>query len=368
MIAGLTAQVGRVLGWWGRTTPGRVWGRYGRTRAALLAGGIAYAGFFSMFPALAVAFTVLGVVADFSIDLRQRVAEAVNSTFSTVVIGPGGLTTVDSLTQAKVLTTFGLVSLVLLSATGLGWVSSTREGIRAVFALNGNGSLVVAKLSDLAALLLVGSAVLASMAATVALTMVSGGGVSRFLLQMLVDLALIGFDSVTFLLLFKWISQVPRSLGQLYPAALAGAIGIFALKLAGTFVVRWASGNKFLASVTVVVGLLLWFNLVARLTLLCAAWAAATTDASGVTEYDPVTPVPLPAARGAHGSSSDRVAAAERDRRALLEAGFDLPPSISARSQDRVVLAAGAVLGAAAVATLGLLRRSAVSMLRPGRQ
>ena len=181
------------------------------------------------------------------------------------------------------------------------------------------------------------------------------------MLQLLVDLALIGFDSVIFLLLFKWLGRVPRTLGQLYPAALAGAIGIFALKLAGTFVVRWASGNKFLASVTVVVGLLLWFNLVARLTLLCAAWAATTTESPEVVDYDPVTPVPVPASRLV------RPCAAERERQALLAAGFDLPPAISARAQDRVTLAAGAVLGAGAVAVAGLLRRAVVSVL-PGRR
>jgi membrane protein len=361
MIAQVSRWVGRVLGWWQRTTPGRVWTRYGRTRAALLAGGIAYAGFFSMFPALALAFTVLGVVADFSVDLRQRMADAVNSTFSTEVIGPTGLTTVADLTQVKVLTLFGVVGLVLLAVTGLGWVATTREGIRAVFSLNGGTNLVVDKLVDIGALLLLGSAVLASMAATVALTLISGSGASRFVLQLLVDLALIGFDSVIFLLLFRWLGRVPRTVGQLYPAALAGAIGIFALKLAGTFVVRWASGNKFLASVTVVVGLLLWFNLVARLTLLCAAWAATTTEAPAVVDYDPVTPVPVPASR------LSRPSAADRDRQALLDAGFDVPPVISARAQDRVTLAAGAVLGAGAVAVAGLLRRAVVSAL-PGRR
>ena len=46
--------------------------------------------------------------------------------------------------------------------------------------------------------------------------------------------------------------------------------------------------------------------------------------------------------------------------------GLDLPPSIGVRSQDRVTLAAGAVLGALAFAILGMARRAAVTVIRGG--
>ena len=45
-----------------RTRAWQAWERYGDARGNLLAGGVTYFAFFSLFPALALAFTLFGIV------------------------------------------------------------------------------------------------------------------------------------------------------------------------------------------------------------------------------------------------------------------------------------------------------------------
>ena len=57
------------------TRPWRAWSRYGDARGNVLAGGISYFAFFSIFPAVALAFTVFGFVLQNRPDLLQAVAD-----------------------------------------------------------------------------------------------------------------------------------------------------------------------------------------------------------------------------------------------------------------------------------------------------
>jgi membrane protein len=106
------------------------------------------------------------------------------------------------------------------------------------------------------------------------------------------------------------------------------------------------------ASIVVVVGLLIWLNLIARLTLIAAAWAANDVDEIHSREDGPVA--------ADHGSEAVPVPGSTAAREALL-------PTFGTRSGDRTTLAAGAVLGATAVMAAGALARgirSAVGLAR----
>ena len=63
-----------------RTRPWRAWTRYGDARGNVLAGGISYFAFFSIFPAVALAFTVFGFVLQDRPDLLQTIADTLSST------------------------------------------------------------------------------------------------------------------------------------------------------------------------------------------------------------------------------------------------------------------------------------------------
>ncbi|HEX7538306.1 MAG TPA: hypothetical protein VF391_15045, partial [Dermatophilaceae bacterium] len=124
------------------------------------------------------------------------------------------------------------------------------------------------------------------------------------------------------------------------------------------------TANPLFASFAIVVGLLVWLNLIARLTLISAAWAANDVDALHRDEVRARTESPSPSTvragtvRGA-ATGADRAgvpgATAARDRSL---------PSFGARSGDRATLGAGLVLGAAAMAATGVLARGIRSMAR----
>jgi membrane protein len=349
------------------TTPWRVWSHYGQARGNVLAGGIAYSAFFSLFPALAVGFTVFGLVLGASRSLQVRVADYVNSIFNSVVIGTTegtGVVSIDTLVQqTDALTLTGVGFLVVLLFTGLGWVEAMRQGIRAVFGLGDEGNPVLAKLLDVVVLGVTGLGLLASIVASVALSSASGAvldwvgvsdeSVARFLVSFVVEVALLGFDVLLFLMFFRLLARVRLPLMDLLGGALVGAVGLFALKLGGGLLLRLASNNRWLGA-SLVVGLLVWFNLFARLTLVAASWSAtAQVDRAGTS--------PAPDSAGAA-----QVGVAE----AAIGAGTDAAlrgqgtPTYGVRAADRTTIAAGAVLGATAVLVVGAVGRALGSVLR----
>src|SRR4051795_9564158 len=68
------------------TLPYRAWQRYGAVRGNVLAGGVAYFAFFSIFPALALGFTLFALVLGNQEDLQVQLVHYVNETLGSTVI------------------------------------------------------------------------------------------------------------------------------------------------------------------------------------------------------------------------------------------------------------------------------------------
>lgn len=368
----------------------RAWQRYGQARGGVLAGGMAYVAFFSLFPALAVGFTVFGLVVGDHADLQQRVIESVNDGLGTVIITPhgatGGVVSIDDLTGSNALTIAGIIGLVGFLFTGLGWLDAMREGIRAMFGqptLEGN--VVKTKLRDLLVLATIGVVLLASAIGGVAVSGATGallrwvgleGSVpGRLLLGAVSTLLLLAVDVLVFMVIFRLLSgvQVPRH--DFWDAALFGGIGLGILKLFAGILLNSAGNNKFLATAGVLLGLLVWLNLVSRLTLVAAAWGATVAiDRGHLSEHSLGSPAPaLPMQRQAAGSATaTRPAASVRPIAVGTAVGVPAPavpftPVVSPRSADRISVVAGAVLGAAglfAVRTAAGAVRSVVDSAR----
>src|SRR4051812_28928171 len=92
--------------------PWRAWERYGKARGGVLAGGMTYVAFFSLFPALAVGFTVFGLIVGNRPELQAQVIKSVNDAFGTTIITPPGETEgvvgIDTLTASNSLTLLGI--------------------------------------------------------------------------------------------------------------------------------------------------------------------------------------------------------------------------------------------------------------------
>ena len=67
-VKALWARIQRTPGW-------RAWQRYGDARGNLLAGGVTYFAFFSIFPAVALAFTIFGLVLQDQPGLLEEIKE-----------------------------------------------------------------------------------------------------------------------------------------------------------------------------------------------------------------------------------------------------------------------------------------------------
>ena len=141
-----------------------VWQRYGRARGKVLAGGVAYVAFFSLFPALTLGFAIFGFVLRDRPDLYHDVVHSVSTTLPGVVKDPAhpdGVLDVSTPPSANALTLTGLVSLVVLLFTGMAFLGALREGIRAMFGLPLlKTNLVFSHLRDLGVLTLLGLSML----------------------------------------------------------------------------------------------------------------------------------------------------------------------------------------------------------------
>jgi membrane protein len=271
------------------------------------------------------------------------------------------------------LTITAVIAFISLVLAGIGWLGAVREGVRAVFGAEmALGHLVSTKLRDFGVLCALGVGVLFS----AALTTMAGGtagwiaeriglsGQSWLLVLAGVPVSVLT-DTALMLLLMGVVSGVHASWRDLLHGALLGGVGFSLLKLCADALLLRLTANPLFASIAVVIGLLIWLNLIARLTLLSAAWAANDVDErhaeerSPAEQADPSVAVPRNASSVAGtAAGAPRTAAA---RRPVL-------PTFGPRSADRATLAAGAVLGAAAVAATGTMFRAIRSLVGLGRR
>ena len=129
----------------GASRPGRAWKRYADARGGILAAGVGYFAFFSIFPAIALAFTVFGFVLRGHPDLLRTIFGHLGAYLPGLVRDgqhPEGLIPVQA-PKAVALTITGVIAFVVLVLAGLGWLRATREGIRAVFGARGSGGTLI---------------------------------------------------------------------------------------------------------------------------------------------------------------------------------------------------------------------------------
>ncbi len=220
------------------------YGLYQDKRGGSLAGATTFFGFLSFFPLVALAYSIGGYAASVSPQARDWLRNGIQS----VLPGLAHQLELQSIADARV-------------GTGI-------------------AGLLTAVLCALGLCLLVSAAAsaLAVPAATAVLGWAGFAGSlgAEFLIRLLAIAVAVIFDGVMFALIFSRLSgtKVPRQ--RLLPGALVGAIGFEALKLIGVYLVARTTHNPVYASFAVMVGLLVWINLVARLTFLTAAWTATS--------------------------------------------------------------------------------------------
>lgn len=256
----------------------RTYTRYQADGGDRLAAAVTFYWFLSLFPILLLAISVLGYV--YGDTAPQRVAAALGGYLPAQLVDTIGTTLVDAKGKAGVL---GLAGLLL---SGLGWVDGLREAIRSIWHQDLIvGNIVTRKLIDIVVLVGLFATIAASVFITGATTAATGYVIGLLglthtttaaVLTQLLAYALSAFaDALLFLYMFTRLPRVSQPLSRVVRSAVFGAIGFGIIKFAGAFyVARTTSrGAATYGAFAVVVGLLLFLNLVSRWILMTAAFA-----------------------------------------------------------------------------------------------
>ncbi|MGA5062958.1 YihY/virulence factor BrkB family protein [Streptomyces exfoliatus] len=206
--------------------------------------------------------------------------------------------------------TVGLVAGALLLVTGIGWVGSMRDCLRAVWKLDDvdEGNPVVLKGKDALILVGFGGVAVGSLAASwlgstavgwsADRVGVSGEGAGGVLLQAAAVLVAVAADFLILLYVLTLLPGVHPPRRALVIAALMGAVGFELLKLLLGGYMRDVAGKSMYGAFGVPIALMLWINFTAKLLLFCAAWTATDSRPDPARSGDDAPPTPTAASGG----------------------------------------------------------------------
>jgi len=259
----------------------RAGGRFQADAGNQLAASVTYFSFLSLFPLLLLALSVMGFLLKNQPDLQAKLLANVSSAL------PGGgeevTRSINGAVSSRAAT--GIAGLLGLLYSGLGWVDNLRTAVRTVWHQNVSaGNFFVTKGKDLVILLGLGL----TLAATVAITGIGTAatsfvidllGLSHFLgvevLTQAITVALaVAADVLIFLWLFSRLPKAPAPRDRVVRGALFAAAGFEILKLVGAFYIARVTKNATATYGTfgVVIGTLVWLNLVSRFVVFAAVW------------------------------------------------------------------------------------------------
>ncbi|HYO39471.1 MAG TPA: YihY/virulence factor BrkB family protein [Nocardioidaceae bacterium] len=293
----------------------RMVAHYGAVNGNGQAGGVTFFGFLSFFPILALAFFVVGLVAQVYPDVRGQLVQAIEDVLPGVIGSGEGQIPLSTIEDSS--GTAGVVGLVGVLYSGLGWLSGLRLALGDVFVVprREHPSFVLGKVRDLGTLALLGLILLISVALSGAVN-----GFSGLILELLgidpgstvpaVALWLVGHalaiaaSTVLLLTMYNLLlvrSHVPRR--AMVGGALLGAVGFEVLKLAANLLLAQTKDQPAFQAFGVALILLVWINYFSRLVMYGAAWAYTAPSAVAQRAADALrapgaplvdNPVPLP--------------------------------------------------------------------------
>jgi membrane protein len=293
MPARLSARVKRLVARVQKLKPVRVWTRYGSRRGPILAAGLAYQALFSVFAGLWAAFSVAGLIIAANASLRDGLLQVIGTSVPGL-IGDGGAIDPADLFSSAALGWTGALAVVVSLFTAIAWLSSARDAVRDIADLAAPPTnFLLLKLKDLGLALGFGLALVVSAAlsagSTAALSFLLGlvgvndGSAGALVATRVLGLALAyGLDLVALAALYRILAGVPIPARPLWQGAALGALALGVLKVLGSLLLGGASSNPLIASFAVIVGLLIWFNLVCQVILVCAAWVVVSATVAGV--------------------------------------------------------------------------------------
>ena len=290
---------------------------YSETKAGQQAGAVTYFGFLSVFPVLALGFFVVGWIAKAYPEARDTLVEAITSMF------PGIIGDDDNQIQLadieKAAATVGLIGLVGVLYSGLGWLSALRDALITVFALpeREQPNFVMGKVRDLITLAIIGTVLLVAVAFTGIVSgfskdLLSWAGLSTELgwLVTLLTIALgLLANAVLFFAMFRLLAAPDIPKRAMWSGALLGAVGFEILKQLSTLLLKLTQGSPAFQVFGLALILVVWINYFSRVILYAASWAWTHPLAREQRVVEPAEPVqgpPSPAVDDGEGEQKSR--------------------------------------------------------------
>lgn len=285
----------------------RSYERLEKVHWARLAAAITFISFLALFPLIAVGAAIAAAL------LSDKQLDTIKDKLAEQVPGISDQLGIDTLVANA--GTVGLVAGALLLFTGVGWVGSMRECLRAVWELDDvqEANPVVAKLKDAVLLVGLGGAALATLAVSTVGTTAVGwtadqlgipeGGAGGVLLRLAALVVAVLADFLLILYLLTLLPGVEPPRRRLVVAALVGAVGFELLKLLLGSYMKGVAGKSMYGAFGVPIALLLWINFSAKLLLFCAAWTATGSKEEELDGYGKDAKAEPEAAEEAGGST-----------------------------------------------------------------
>jgi len=321
----------------------------------LLSAGLSYQAIFAVFAAIWVGFAVAG----FIVQGDPVLLDAVYGFISTNIpglIGDGsgnGAITRETLADTSILGITGVIAAFGLAFTALGWIASGRDAVRSMFGLESSETnFLILKLKDAGLAIGFGLAVLVSavmsVASSAALNWIFGlfslgedSDAARITARGVALIIVLLLDTATLAVFYRVVSGVKIPFRILAQGTIIAAVALGALKFGGGFLLEGATRNPLLASFAVIIGLLIWFNLICQIILVGSAWIAVSADDADVdisgAKRDEDTPRAVTATKATEDAKAIKAAKENRrpNRNEAAESGAEKTADAESSERDR---------------------------------
>jgi membrane protein len=267
----------------------RAFNLYNLRHGPLMSAGIGFTMFFSVTGLLATGFAVTGLV----LSGQPQLVDSIVSSVATVAPGllktngGNGLVDPHDLLNPSGLGWTAAIAAAVTVFTALGWIAGIREGVRGVFGLEPlQENPLLTKAYDAGTLLLLGAALVVSAGASLVFGTAAGWVIERlgladaaagpvtWLVRTAVPLVL---NWATAAIMFRFAGRLKLHRRAFLEGTVLAGIGTTILQIFSTELLANAGRNPILASFAIIIGLLIWFNLVSQVYLISAAWSAVRT-------------------------------------------------------------------------------------------
>lgn len=278
--------------------PVRVWRHFLINNGFLLGAGISYQALFAIFAVVYVAFAITGLWLGGNTDAVDGMISLING-YVPGLIGDDGIVTTDEVRQiaastSGVLSVTGLIALVAVIWTAIGWVTYSRRGVRDIFGLPPDRrSYLKLKARDLLAALLFGAALIvgagltfiASWALTWMLSLFgvdAGEGLLNSGIRIGSVIVSFAINATAVASLVRFLTGTSLRWHAIWPGALMGGGALTVLQFGAGLLLSYTPSNPLLATFAIFVGLLLWFKISGIILLVAAAWIAVASRDKGI--------------------------------------------------------------------------------------